>query len=186
MPLTTEHILPPLAGAIGIVAYAVLITGLLKTNIQQSFAAYMLWSMLDSIATITTFLEGGNYWLPLSNTVGSFAVTILLIKKKQVSWSWVETGTAALVTICLLIWYAAGEQAGIISSSVAVVIASVPQMVDTYKKPSATPTKAYMIFLIANIVSLIAGKSWSMEERLYAACSVFLCLVIVMFSLRKR
>ncbi len=175
------------AGAIvGLIAYLFLVIALVRNHTQQSFTAFLLWALLDSIATITTILESGNYWLALSNAIGSTLITVLLIIKKQVSWSWVESMTALLVVICLVIWYTTGEQAGIVASSLAVVMASIPQMVDTYKKPEATPTLIYIIFLAANVLSLIGGMSWTIEQRFYQCCSIFLCLVIIGFSLRKR
>lgn len=178
--------LQPAGGIIGLVAYTVLIVALFKTSTKQSFAAFLLWAMLDIIATITTIIEGGNYWLALSNAIGSSVITIILIFKKQVSWTWIETMTAGLVVACLIVWYTTGERAGIIASSLAVVIASIPQMVETFKKPANTPTSSYAIFLLANIVSLLGGRSWTIEERFYPACSIFLCLLIVVLSLRKK
>ncbi|GAB3226735.1 hypothetical protein [Spirosoma arcticum] len=177
--------LPQIAGLIGLSGYVVLFVGLLKTKIEQSFAAFMLWAMLDIIATITTILEEGNYWLALGNAAGSTAITGLLVIKKQVSWSWIETMTALLVLVCLVIWFTTGEKAGLIASSLAVIMASVPQLVATYKKPWTTPTAIYVVFLIAAILSFIAGKSWTIEQRFYSGCAVFLCSVIVLFSLRK-
>lgn len=175
-----------LSGGIGMLAYVLLIVALLRTTTEQSFAAFLLWALLDLIATITTMLAGGNYWLALANAIGSSVITLLLIYKKQVAWSWVESMTAVLVLVCLGIWYAAGERAGIVASGLAVVIASVPQMVDTWRKPEATPVVAYLIFLLANVVALIGGRAWTIEERFYACCGIFLCSVITIFSLRKK
>jgi len=175
-----------LSGVIGMVAYAVLINALLRTKSEQSFAAFLLWALLDLIATITTILAGGNYWLALANAIGSTCITLLLIYKKQISWSWVESLSAGLVVICLVVWYTSGEVAGIVASSLAVVIASVPQMVDTYRKPEATPKLSYGIFLVANILAMIGGKAWTIEERFYACCGIFLCSVIFVFSFRKK
>jgi len=186
VPVDTHQFLQLAAGAIGLVAYLMLIIGLMRTNAEQSFAAFMLWAMLDLIATITSVLGEGNYWLPLSNAIGSSIITIILIVKKQVSWSRIETMTTVLVIICLIVWYAAGETAGIMASSLAVVIASVPQMMETYRKPATTPVGAYLVFLMANVLSLWAGKSWTIEERFYAGCSVFLCVVIIFLAMRKR
>jgi hypothetical protein len=171
---------------VGFCAYMPLIAGILRNTAQQSFAAFFLWALLDSIATVTTFLQGGNYWLPFSNVVGSSAIAILLVIKKQVSWSWIESMTALLVVVCLCIWYTAGEVPGILASSLAVVIASIPQMVETYRRPDTTPVIAYVIFLAANMLSFLAGRSWTIEERFYAGCSIFLCLVIVLLALRKK
>lgn len=178
--------LKPLGGVIGLAAYAVLIVALFKSKTEQSFAAFLLWAMLDLIATITTIIQGGNYWLALSNAIGSSVITLILVFRKQVSWSWVETMTAFLVVICLVVWFTSGERAGIVVSSLAIVIASIPQMVDTFKKPEATPTSAYLVFTLGNVVSLIGGNGWTIEERFYQCCSIFLCVVIISFSLRKR
>ena len=180
-----DEVLQQIAGIIGMSCYVPLIIGIVRNKIGQSFVAFTLWAMLDIIATITTIIADGNYWLPLSNAIGASTVAILLAIKKQVSWTWVETITAILVFVCLVLWYVVGEDAGIVSSSLAVVIASIPQMVDTYKNPWATPTTIYLVFLFANILSLLAGKSWTIEERFYPACAVFLCLVIAAFSMRK-
>lgn len=177
-------LLQPIAGVIGIFAYIVLGFKIWRTKIEQSFVAFMLWAMLDTIATTTTILEGGNYWLPLGNAVGASCVTFLLVFKK-IAWSWIETMTAILVIVCLITWYVAGGAAGIIASSLAMVIAGIPQMVDTYNKPWVTPTGIYVTFTIANVLSFIAGKAWTIEERFYPACAVFLCLMIVIFSMRK-
>ena len=43
----------------------------------------------------------------------------------------------------------------------------------------------YIIFLTANVLSFVAGKDWTIQERFYSGCTVFLCLVIVLFSIRK-
>jgi hypothetical protein len=174
------------AGIVGFCAYIPLIVGILKDTAKQSFAAFFLWTLLDAIATITTFLADGNYGLPLSNVVGSSAMVVLLIVKRQMSWSWIENMTAMLVFICLAVWYTAGEEAGIIASSLAVLMASIPQMAETYKTPQRTPVFPYLIFLTANILSFIAGQSWTIEERFYAGCSIFLCVVIIALAARKR
>ena len=141
----TSLFLRPLSGIIGMVAYSLLIIGIIKSKAQQNFVAFLLWAMLDSIATITTMLKGGNYWLSLSNASGAFIVAILLAIKKQISWSFIETITAILVIICLVVWYFAGAKQGIIASSLAMVIASIPQMVDTYKK-RRKPHPGYILY----------------------------------------
>jgi len=174
-----KHSLQVIAAMIGFFAYVPLAIFILRNRAIQSFAAFFLWALLDSIATATTYLHHGNYWLPLSNVIGSATITIILILKKQVSWSWVETMTTILVFVCLATWYVSGEKAGIIASSLAVVIATVPQMVETYRKPHNTPLNVYYIFLAANVISLIGGLSWTIGERFYAGCSIFLCLMII-------
>ncbi len=174
-----------LAAIIGLGANAPLIYRILKGTVQQNFAAFFLWALLDIIAATTTIIQKGNYALPLAYACSASIVTTCLAFKKQVSWTWVESVTTFLVLVCLFVWYAIGPEAGTVASSLAVVIASVPQGVDTWKKPESTPTGIYTLFLIANAMSLYAGKDWTIEERLYAGCTTFLCAVLILFSLRK-
>jgi hypothetical protein len=174
-----------IAGIAGLVTYTILFFIILKGEAKQNFVAFMLWAILSIITTITIFIEKGNYWLSFGNVIGETAITILLIVKRQIKWSWIEVMTAFLVVICLVIWFFVGEKAAIVSASLAAVIASIPQMVSTYKKPSSTPTGIYLSFLIANLVSLYAGKSWTIEERFYPASGIFICLIIVLASVRK-
>jgi hypothetical protein len=44
----------PFAGVVGMLAYAFLINDLIKSNVKQSFFSFLLWAMLDTIATVTT------------------------------------------------------------------------------------------------------------------------------------
>lgn len=178
-------ILQQSAAVICVIAYIFLIIGINKPDMEQSFAAFLLWGMLDTIAMITSIFEQGNFWLPLSNSLGASLVAILLIVKKQVVWTWVESLTAFLVVACLIVWSAAGERAGLIASTIAVLIASVPQMIDTYKRPQATPATAYAVFLLADVLSIFAGKGWTIEERFYPVIGALLSVVILLFSLKK-
>lgn len=172
-------------GIIGLVAFLLLIIKLQKSNVEQSFAAFFLWALLDIIATVTTMIKGGNYWLALSNAVGSLVITFILVAKRQVSWTWVESMTTILVVTCLVFWYTLGEQAGIVASSLANLIAAIPQMVDTYKKPESTPSLPYAVFFVGNIISLMAGSAWTIEERFYQTSSIVLTTAILVLSMRK-
>jgi hypothetical protein len=179
-------ILQLLAGIIGFCAYIPLTFAIFRNTASQSFAAFFLWGMLDAIAMVGLILQHGNFWLPLSNVVGTATIASLLIVKKQVYWSWIETLTSILVLICMVIWFLTGDTGAIVSSSIALVIASIPQMADTYRRPKETPTLVYMIWLGANLLSFLAGKAWTINERFYAFCGMILCLGIIGVGVMKR
>jgi hypothetical protein len=174
-----------IAGIIGFITYCFLFIKILKSKAEQNFVAFLLWALLSIILTITVIIEEGNYWLSLGNVLGETAIAVLLIIKRQLSWSWVEALTTALVIVCLAIWFFVGEKAAIVSASLATIAASIPQMVSTYKKPTETPTGIYVAFVLTNLLSLYAGKSWTIEERFYPASAVLICLLITLFTLKK-
>jgi len=173
-----EH-LQLIAGIIGFCAYIPLTIGILRNTARQSFAAFFLWGLLDSIAMVSAILIQGNFWLAASNVVGTFLIAALLILKKQNEWSRTETLTCVMVAACLIIWYNAGHTVALMASSVAVVIAGIPQMAHTRRNRHDTPVGVYGIWLVANVLSLVAGKHWTIDERFYAACGIVLCLSIL-------
>lgn len=168
-----------IAGIIGFAAYIPLTIGILKNRTRQSFAAFLLWGLLDTIAMISAIWQDGNFWLAASNVAGAFSIAALLLMKRQFEWSKIESITCLLVIVCLAVWYRAGNTGAIVASSVAVVIAGLPQMAHTRREPGETPVKIYLIWLTANILSFIAGKAWTVDERFYAACGIVLCVSII-------
>ncbi len=175
-----------IAGIIGFITYCFLFVKILKSKAEQNFVAFLLWALLSIILTITLLIEEGNYWLSLGNVLSETAIAVLLVVKRQISWSWVEALTTALVIVCLVIWFFVGEKAAIVSASLATIAASIPQIVSTYKKPAETPTGIYLAFVLANLLSLYAGKSWTIEERFYPVSALLICLIISIFSIRKN
>ena len=167
------------AGIIGFGAYIPLTIGILNNTARQSFAAFFLWGLLDTIAMVSSVLQNGNFWLAASNVAGTFSIAGLLLYKRQFEWSRTETITSALVIICLMVWYSAGNTSAIIASSVAVVIAGIPQMAHTKRSPQDTPMTIYGIWLVANTLSLFAGRAWTIDERFYAVCGLVLCSSIL-------
>lgn len=174
-----------LAGAIGISAYIPLTVGIITDRAKQSFAAFFLWGLIDAIAMVSSILQEGNYWLAASNVAGTFFITCLLLSKGQFEWSLTETVTSLLVLICLIIWYLAGNTGAIVASSLAVVVAGVPQMSHTLRHPKDTPIVVYMIWLCANTLSLWSAREWTIDEAFYAFCSLLVCAIIVAIALTR-
>ena len=73
----------------GLLPYALLIQGILKGTVKQSFATWILWLALDVIMVYGTISQKGNPLLYSVFTLGTCIVTILLIVKKQYTWGMV-------------------------------------------------------------------------------------------------
>jgi len=166
--------------------YVFLIKGLLKEGLEQSFATWFLWALLDLIAALSMLFKGGNYQLALFYTFFGVLIAGLLLYKKQFSWSWLETLVTCLVILCLWIWATSGDRAATIASTTAMAIATTPQLVAAWKKPS-TAGSPFILggYTVANLFSLFGGKAWNIEERFYPAVCVVLCLWLAMLTSRK-
>lgn len=173
-------------GILAFLLYIPLIRGILKGEVKQSFATWTLWVLLDAIALVSTILEKGNFLLLVSYVIGGTLVTATLIHKKQFKWTWFEWLTLALVIVCLVVWKVSGSKTAIVASTLAVFIAGVPQIVESWQKPDKQTALIYFGYIIANSLSLMAGKSWTIEERFYPAVCVILCTLIGIASLHRK
>lgn len=151
----------------------------------QNLATFILWGILDLVAGISIFVQGGNYQLPLAYVAGCTLIIICILKAKTFEWTWYETTTSALVLICLIGWSISGAYLATILSTTGVVLAGFAQLRDTINLPEKCPTLLYFGYTIANLLSIFGGKNWSVEERLYPASCFVLCLIIALLSLRR-
>jgi len=174
-----------LGSVVGLLTYIPLMIVLMRGG-TQNFATWLLWAVLDGIAAGSIFLQGGNFWLPVAYTFGSIIITITLFAKKQRSWTWFESFVTFLVGICLVVWSVTSSYHATVASVVALIFASLPQIVDTWKAPIRSLIPIWSGFGLANAMSFMGGKEWSVSERLYSGTAGVLCLVLIVFSFRSN
>lgn len=174
-----------LGGLLGIIIHIPLLVGIWSGKTRQSFTSYALWSALDFVAAYAIYAQNGNFWLPFLYAIGAGLASVSLLLKKNFSWSNLDSLVVFLVIVCVLIQYKAGPFSAMIASVLSLTVASIPQVVDTYKNPNNTPSFIYSIFCLANITSLIGAKSFALEQTLYAGSALIICLVITLLSLKK-
>lgn len=153
---------------------------------RQNIFTWTLWGVLDGAAFVAIMLQNGSYLLPLAYTVGSFITVILILRSKdKPNWTWFETMVSLLVLCTMGIWYFSGVRTAIIAGSMASVIATIPQLTDAWKAPQEMPLMVYLSYLIANCLSTMGGKCWSIEERFFPFTGALICFLMVAFSMRR-
>lgn len=179
-----ETIMQITGGILCFLMHIPLVLGIKKDTIEQSFASWLLWSILDTIALISSLLEESNYYLPCGSLFGSIIVAFTLYYKKQITWSPLDTYTALLTIGCIFVWYSVGNIAAIIASVSIIGISSISQIELSFRKPKSTPAWIYAVFALASAVSFFGGKDWSIEERFYAGATFFVELLLMIISMK--
>lgn len=174
-----------IGGIIGVLTNIPLIVGIWQNKVKQSFSTWILWAALDIVAAVNIVLKHGNYWLPLGYMFGSISVSFILLFKKQFSWSKIETFILILVLISIIVWITGGSYYAIIASTSGLAIASIPQIIETIKNPKGTPSGIYLLFCLANILSLLGAKNFNVEEILYSVSALVICFLVTILSFRK-
>lgn len=158
---------------------------ILKGTVKQNLATFILWGLLDGIAGASLYVQGGNYQLPLAYVAGCLLIIGCILKSRTFSWTSFETKVSVLVMLSIVAWKVSGPYMATIFSTTGVVLAGIPQVKDSWQNPRHSPMLLYIGYTIANLLSTIGGKSWSVEERLYSFACFLLTLVIVGATSRK-
>ncbi len=170
----------------GLVPYLLLIIGIIKGKVKQSFATWILWLTLDGIMLRSIIVQDGNPVLFSIFTIGTLVVTIFLIVYKQFSWGKFESFVAGLVFICIIAYLVGGPYLSTIATAIALDVAGIPQIIDTYKDPKSTSTKAYILFTLSSGLSLVGLHEWSVQNWLPATNAMIYCLLVTLLSIRRN
>lgn len=151
----------------------------------QNFASWILWTTLTGVAAATLIAQGGNYSIALAYTIGNGAVSLCILKSRSFSWTRLENVVTVLVLICLVVWAVSGARAATIATTCAFLIAGMPQLKDTYRKPRNTSVFIYAGYSVASSFSVLSGKDWSVEQRLFPVALVVLNSSVALVAARK-
>lgn len=154
-------------------------------KVKQNMATWLLWGLIDGVAAGSLIVQHGNYLLPAGYTLGAVITTLFIIRSKSITWTWFESLVTVLVVICIIIWALSGPKMATVASTLAMVIAGIPQLFETYRKPHDTPLIIYTGYIIANGLSAMGAKDWSIEERFYPVCATIYCVAISVLASRK-
>ncbi len=91
-----------------------------------------------------------------------------------------------LAVACMIVWYQSGDIVAIVASTVAVFIAGILQIIESWDEESHREEAAiYAGYTITNALAFFAGKSWAIEECFYYGAMTILCVLISLSSLRQ-
>lgn len=165
--------------------YLPLARQILKGEVKQNIATWILWGSLDVIVAISLFLQNGNWHLPTAYVGGCTLIIICLLKARVMTWGRFETLMTFIVIACLIGWWQSGPRLATILSTAGMVAATLPQIRDAYRSPFDMPLKIYAGYTVVNMISTMGGAGWTVEDRLYPLTCTILCALVVLAACRK-
>jgi len=141
----------------------------------QSFATWGLWAVLDSILTITLWLQHGNYLLSLGFALGGVALAVVLLVQGNWRWGRFETVITLMVAASLAVWKLSGPRNATIAVTIAICLAGIPGLVEMLRRPQPAAGKLWVGFTAANLLAFFGGTAMTVEERLVPAAFTGLC-----------
>ncbi len=168
----------------GVFAYLPLIRAMLKDKEHcagQNFYTWILWFFLDVILLIVTILEKGN---PISLFVfvpASCLATIISFKYRTKMPNF-EKWMSVLVFLCIIIWLTSDEYYAIIFATISQVIAGLPILKDTWKKPEKFITTFFplFLFLIVHSLMLLNKPELSVKNSLFSGVMLIFTIITML------
>jgi hypothetical protein len=150
----------------------------------QSFATWMLWAALDTILTVSLFLQHGNYLLPLGFAAGGIALTTLLLVKGRFAWSRMDSVILVLVFGCLIGWKLGGAKTATVAATLGICLAGIPGLIELWRNPQRKVGNIWGWYVLANGLAFLGGTAMTLEERF--APGVFAAYSLLMFFASRR
>jgi len=169
-------------------AYTSLIIGAVRDRNDKSqvFTTWFLYFILDILTMFFTVEEDGNFPLLFGFSIGSFIMAFILFYQARFKWKTLETILTIFISICILIRYYYGSHYGIIAGILSEIGVGLYLIYRTYKDPRIKYNlTAYILFLIASILSMLNAKDFSIEEFLYSFVETILSIVIIIPLVKK-
>ncbi len=153
--------------------------------IRLNLTTYFLWGALDFVAAASLFVRGGEWLLPAACAVGCFTVIVPLMRSGFFRWTRLDTVITLMVAVSIVIWMFVSSTAATVVATAGVVIASAPQARQILRRPAEARIWIWATYVFANTLAIVAGKDWSIQERLFPSCCAATSMILLFLSLRK-
>ena len=150
----------------------------------QSFATWLLWAALDTILTVSLFLQHGNYLLPLGFAAGGIVLTTLLLLKGRFAWGRMDNVILLLVLGCLTGWKLGGAKTATVAATLGICLAGIPGLVELWRNPQRKVGNIWGWYVLANGLAFWGGTAITVEERF--APGVFAAYSLLMFFASRK
>ncbi|NQV88308.1 MAG: hypothetical protein HQ402_01990 [Parcubacteria group bacterium] len=178
-----------LCGIVGAIIPAVTIIAfalhLLMKEIQLNVVSWILWTILDIVLVITAIAAGNKRpWLPIGYTFGAAFVTIILWSRGLWEFGFAEGISVLGVVAALVVWRFVGAKGAIITASIAMTIAALPQAYDFWITPNPSTWWLWAFVAIGCFLSIVGARSWTIEDRFFPVASGLFNLSMTILVLR--
>lgn len=147
---------------------------------KKSFASFLMWGVLNAIIAFSLYVQAGN-WMPVVlYAVTSFLTSICICIKFGMAWRSEDTWIACIALTCMVTRFYVDARYVTIMTTAAVMLVGISQLQDISRNPDLQKSWPWIGFGAAHFCSILAGKEWSVPERLYpTACLLFSLLLIL-------
>ncbi|MDO8729549.1 MAG: hypothetical protein Q7K26_06775 [bacterium] len=183
----TEQInkLALLSGVIIMVTLTAFGLKLFQSPIPQNLTTWVMWAILNALLLRASISAGNkqSWMLSAGATLGVVFITLILLSNGEWHWGMVETISVIGATVTTVIWKSLGPKRGVIAIVVAMNVAGLPNMYDTYLAPNPEGWWLWAGLALACLLAGIGAEKWTVQDRLFPVVNFFfnLTMLILVF-----
>lgn len=167
-----------------------LIYMIIVKNIPLNLASFGLWLLID-VAIVVALLRARKVgdkslpWLMIVFTVGTGVIVLLSaynlsVGKSTSHWGTMETATVVAVVLAMVVWYKTSDKWGLIMSTNAMLVATIPTWADALRNPATQDIWFWSLSCIGCFLTAIGSPKTLVDRYMPLAGTASNVLVIIL------
>lgn len=159
---------------------------LFQSPIPQNLTTWVAWAILNALLLQASISAGNrqSWVLSAGATLGVVFVTLMLLSSGEWHWGIVETICVIGAIAATIIWKKRGPKRGVIAIVIAMNVAGLPNMYDTYLAPNPESWWLWTGLTLACLLSGIGAEKWTIQDRLFPVVNFFFNLAMLILVFR--
>jgi hypothetical protein len=165
-----------IAGFLSLIAYLPYARDTVRGVAQPNRATWMIWSVVGGLlfASYNAAAGGAARWVPLADALGPAVIAVLAVRYGKGGWSRLDAACLLLAGLSVIGWMVTGSPMVTLGINLFLaLLGALPTFRNVYYQPDAEPALVWRLFLLSNVLNLLAIEHWSWSSAAYPVYAVF-------------
>ena len=161
-----------LAGCISLFAYLPYARETVRGVARPNRATWLIWSVVSGLlfASYNAAAGGAARWVPLSDALGPAVIAVLAIRYGKGGWAWLDVACLTLAGLSVIGWVLTGSpMVSLWINLLLLFLGAIPTFRNLYFHPASEPALAWRLFLLSDLLNLLAIEHWAWASAAYPA-----------------
>ena len=180
VPMTLLGMMALLGGIVALASHFFWIHGVWRGTMRLNMATWILWSVFDMAAFITSIAAGAPApFMAAGFALGAILLTLTLLFKGTWQWGRLETVCTILAACCFFVWYASGPLVALVSFLAAKYAAGgLPTLIEAYRNPEPRQSPVWWMGSFGAATNIFATGSWTLAQSLFPTTALVFSFTI--------
>ena len=185
-----KPLLGVLSVCLGLLAYTIYISGILKNQTKPHAFSWLLWTLTTAVVFVAQWTKGGGSgsWSTGFTCIVCFGIGIISLFKYDKAYTLTDILFIGIALLALLPWFfTKNPTTSVILIASIDVIGYGPTIRKSYFYPHEEKAVSFGLNSVKHLISLLALQNYMMVNWVYPASQIFMNgLVLVLVLIRKK